>query len=93
MKPTSKLLMFAGCVITLLASGCSDNNNSSAAGNSSTVPIVAETFVPDSASVSNDAFMAYLQSLNGADESSEALTVKESFAVSADEVNDPKPLV
>ncbi len=94
MKPTNKLLALIGLTVALVFSGCSsDNNSSNNANNAVTPPIVSESFVPDSASVSNEAYMSYLLSMNGADEASEPLSLKESFAVSPDEVNDPQPLV
>jgi hypothetical protein len=95
MKPTKKLLALIGLTVALVASGCSSDNNSSNnnANNGVTPPTVSESFVPDSASVSNEAYISYLLSLNAADEASEPLSLKESFAVSADEVNDPQPLV
>lgn len=42
--------------------------------------------------MSSAAFVDFIMSLNANDESSEPLTIKNSFAVPADESNEPVPL-
>lgn len=86
MNTTSKTLLAAGLATTLLLSGCW--------GGSDDAGPVSSTSVPDSADDSPAAFMAYVTSLvnSGDDETSEPLTVSDSFQVPDDETSDPQPL-
>ena len=82
-----KLLAAGGLMAALALAGCWDDNN-----NSDTVPPVASTEVPDSAGVSTASFVAFILGLSASDESSEPLTLKDTFAVPADETGEPTPL-
>lgn len=85
MKTTPKILLAAGLATTLIVSGC--------AGNDDRQPITGSaSSVPDSAGASPAAFMAFLLTLKPDDETSEPLTLNDSFAVPDDEVDDPQPL-
>ena len=88
MNTTSKTLLAAGLATTLILSGCSSENSDDGPGS------VSSTSVPDSADDSPAAFMAYVTSLvnSGDDETSEPLTVSDSFQVPDDETSDPQPL-
>lgn len=55
-------------------------------------PTVA-TEVPDAAGVSVTAFVSFILGLAANDESSEPLTLKDTFAVPADETSEPTPLI
>jgi hypothetical protein len=80
-------LAAAGLVAALGLAGCwGDNNN-----NPSPPPPV--TVVPDSAGVSTAAFFSFLMSLSMTDETSEPLTIKDTFAVPADDAAEPTPIV
>ena len=57
----------------LTLSGCWGDNEDD-------LPPVATTEVPDSAGISTAAFVSYLLTLGAGDESSEPLTLKETFA-------------
>jgi hypothetical protein len=48
--------------------------------------------VPDSAGISTAAFINFIMGLSATDETSEPLTIKASFAVPANESDDPTPL-
>ena len=85
MKTTSKILLATGLITTLLVSGCGSNDDGGDGAGSA-------SFVPDSASASPAAFIAYLMTLNPDDETSEPLTLSDSFAVPADEASEPQPL-
>lgn len=75
MKTTSKYLATAIGFAVLSLGACSSND--------STTPAI--TAVPESAGVSVGAFVSFLQSLGESDETSEPLTIPDSFAVPADE--------
>ena len=74
--------------ITLALSGCSDDDDDDLV----TAPPPASTEVPDSAGASTASIFSYLMSLSASDDSSEPLTLKDSFAVPPDEVSEPTPL-
>ena len=88
MKTISKILLTTELITTLIFSGCGSNDDSG--------PVAAtpppSTSVPESAGVSAAAFVAYLMTLNPNDETSEPLTLSDSFAVPADEANEPQSL-
>lgn len=84
MKTPRKLMYGAALGVGLLASGC---------GNNSSSPPIAAVSVPDSASASGVAFVAFLQSLSGSDETSVPLTISDTFAVPAEETTEPQTLI
>ncbi len=90
MKKQSKLLTASVMAVALTLAGCwdDDNNNNT---ETITLPVVIAE-VPDSAGLSTAAFFSYLLSLAVSDESSEPLTLKDTFAVPADESAEPTPL-
>ncbi len=89
MKHQRKLYAAAAVAALLSLAGCWDDDNNDPPV---TPPPVASTEVPDSAGVSVAAFFSYILSLGASDESSEPLTIKDSFAVPADESSEPTPL-
>ena len=87
----SRMLSAAGTAAMVLAlAGCWNDNDTN------DVPVVPPpppvTAVPDSAGVSGAAFISFIMSLSGSDETSEPLTIKDTFAVPPDEGNEPTPL-
>ena len=74
---------------TLTLAGCWDDDDGDP-GPSPNPP--ASTEVPDSAGVGTASFFSFLLSLSATDESSEPLTIKDSFAVPADESAESTPL-
>jgi hypothetical protein len=82
------LLAATSLVAVLGLAGCWDDNNSSA----DPVPPTASTEVPDSAGISTASIVSFILGLSGSDESSEPLTIKDTFAVPADESAEPTPL-
>ena len=88
MNKTSKIWLAAGLATTLILSGCSGENSDDGPGP------VSSTSVPDSADDSPAAFMAYVMTLvnSSDDETSEPLTVSDSFQVPHDEASGPQPL-
>jgi hypothetical protein len=90
MKTSSKLWLAAGLAAALVTvAGCSDSNDD----NTTTSGNPGAATVPDSAGTTVASFMAYLIGLDANDEKSEPLLIKDSFAVPADEGNDPLPVV
>lgn len=85
MKTQRKLLTAAALAAVLTLSGCWGDNEDD-------LPPVATTEVPDNAGISTAAFVSYLLTLGASDESSEPLTLKETFAVPANENDEPTPL-
>ena len=86
MKNHRELLAATGLIAALSLAGCWDDNDNEF------VPPTASTDVPVSAGVSTASFVSYILSLSGSDESSEPLTLKDTFAVPADEGAEPTPL-
>ena len=78
----------AALATTLALAGCWNDDDDE--------PVVAvptpSTDVPDSAAASTASFFSYLLGLNSSDESSQPLTLKDSFAVPADESAEPSVL-
>ena len=88
MKNRRKLLAAASLMAALGLAGCSNSSN-----DTTPVPPVVITEVPDSAGVSTAALVSFILGLNAGDEASEPLTIKDSFAVPADDSTEPTPLV
>ena len=88
MKLQRKMLTAAAVATALALSGCWDDDND----DDPTPPPAAATEVPDSAGVSTAAFVAFILGLGASDESSEPLTIKDAFAVPADETGEPSTL-
>ena len=87
MKTQRHLLAASGLIAVLGLAGCWGDSENAAASP------VAITEVPDSAGVSTAALVSFILGLNAGDEASEPLTIKDSFAVPADESAEPTPLV
>jgi hypothetical protein len=86
MNATKKMLIALAMVAPIVIVGCGGGDSND---NSQTADTTA---VPESAGTSVAAFMSFLSSLASNDETSEPLTVSDSFAVPADETNDPQPV-
>jgi hypothetical protein len=86
MKNHRKFLAATGLIAALSLAGCWDDNNSDP------VPSTPSTEVPDSAGASTATFVSFILGLSVTDESSEPLTIKDTFAVPADESAEPTPL-
>ena len=86
MKKTTKIFLTMGLTTTLLVGGCGSSNHDA------TTP-ASSTSVPDSAGVSANAFITFLMSLKPNDETSEPLTLGNSFAVPDEDAGEPQPLV
>ena len=85
MKIQRKFLTATAIASVLTLAGCwGDDDDDNGA------PVVSE--VPASAGVSSATFVSYLLSLAGNDETSEPLTITDTFAVPADESAEPTPL-
>ena len=86
MKIYRKLLAATAGVATLTLAGCWGGNDDEP------VPTPASTEVPNSAGLGTAAFVSYLLTLGAGDESTEPLTLKDTFAVPAEEAAEPTPL-
>ena len=92
MKTNSKRWLAVGLAAALVTlTACSGGSDTPVAG-SNPPPSGGPGTVPDSASTSVAGFLAYLKGLSPNDETSEPLLIKDSFAVPADEAEDPAPL-
>ena len=80
MRNRRKLLAAAGLMAALGLAGCWHNDDDPVPP---VVPPVAITVVPDSAGVSTAALVSFILGLSASEESSEPLTIKDTFAVSA----------
>lgn len=89
MNKLHKLFTVTALATTLALAGCWDDDEDDPVA--APIPPVS-TEVPDSAGVSTAAFFAYILSLSGSNESSEPLTLKDSFAVPAEESAEPTAL-
>ena len=89
MKKHRTLWAAVAVAATLTLGGCWSDDD----GDTEPVPTPpGSTEVPDSASASTAAFFSFLLALGSNDEGSEPLTLKDSFAVPADETSEPTPL-
>lgn len=89
MKTNSKRWLAGGLAAALVTlTACSGGSDTSPGGTGTT----GAGTVPDSAGTSGAGFMAYLKGLSPTDETSEPQLIKDSFAVPADEAEDPAPL-
>ena len=86
MKIHRKLLTATGLAVVVALAGCWGDDDDDPAS----LPASAE--VPDSAGISTAAFVTYLLGLSASDESSEPLTINDSFNVPADDTAEPTPL-
>jgi len=74
--------------LVLAVAGCwGDDNN-----DTPVPPTPPVTAVPDSAGLTAAAFISFIRTLRGSDESSEPLTIKDTFAVPLVEGAEPTPL-
>ena len=94
---TNRMFMAAlGLVGALALAGCwnddDSNNDDVIVAPPPLPPPVVVNEVPDSAGVSVAAFVSYLLTLGGSDETTEPATLKDSFAVPADESSEPSAL-
>ena len=90
MKTHRHLLAASGLIAVLGLAGCWGDSDDAVAP---PAPPVAITEVPDSAGVSTAALVSFILGLGASDEASEPLTIKDSFAVPADDSTEPTPLV
>lgn len=88
MKNHRKLLAATAFVAAWALAGCWDDDDEAV----QPVPPTASTEVPDSAGLSTVSFVSFILGLSGSDESSEPLTLKDAFAVPAEETGEPTPL-
>ena len=86
MKHLSKLVSAGALLAMLAAAGCSGGNDGGGNQNQ------AAAEVPDSASVSTTAFIAFLKSLTTDDETGEPLKFRDGWAAPSSETGDPEPL-
>lgn len=87
MNKLQKLLVASGLIAALGLAGCSNRDD-----DDPVPPPAASGEVPDSAGLSTAAFVSFIMGLSATDESSEPLTLKDTFAVPADETGEPTPL-
>lgn len=95
MKHVSKFVSAATLLTMLTLAGCSggsDGNDSGPGNPGGGNQNQSSTEVPDSASVSTAAFIAFMKSLATDDETSEPLTFREGWASPASETDDAEPL-
>lgn len=89
MNSTRLILAAASAALALSLSGCWDDDDDDTVP---PPPVVAPGAVPDSAGASAAAFISYLPTLSGTDESAEPLTIGDAFAVPADDTSEPAPV-
>ncbi len=87
MKMQRKLLMAGAVASALTLAGCWDDDDIVVE-----TPPVASTEVPASAGASTAAFLSFLMSLSASNETSEPLSISDTFAVPPDESSEPTPL-
>ena len=88
MRNNRKLLAATAMAAALVLAGCWDDDD-----DQPTPVTPVSTEVPSSAGVGTASFVSFLLTLAGNDESSEPLTINDSFAVPADEAAEPTTLV
>jgi ABC-type uncharacterized transport system auxiliary subunit len=87
MNNQRKALLVAALAGALALAGCWNNDDDD------TTPVASNGVeVPDSAGASNAAFVTFLLTMSGSDETSEPLLIKDTFTVPVDDTNDPQPL-
>ncbi len=88
MKITRMFVAAGASALVLSLAGCWDDDNDDAV-----VVAPPSTEVPDSAGAGAAAFVSFILSLATGDESSEPLTIRDSFAVPPEDSAEPIPLV
>ena len=83
---TRKIGLAAALAAALLVGACGGDDDDEP------VPVVVTQEVPDSAGASSAAFVGYVQGLASSDETTEPLTIRDSFAVPPDDDAEPSPL-
>ena len=73
--------------LALGLAGCWDDDDDNGG-----TPVVVDGEVPDRAGASSTSFIEFIQSLAGSDETSEPLSIRESFTTPADDDGEPAPL-
>ena len=84
MNSRFKIGLAMSLVAAMALGGCWGDDDDESTG--------ATTEVPDSAAASSSSFVAYLQSLDPANESNEPALISEGFAAPPDEASEPIPL-
>ena len=87
MNSISKIGLAAALASALLLGACGGGNS-----DDTPAPVVDATEVPQSAAASSSAFVGYVRGLGASDETTEPLTIKDAFAVPADDTGEPIPL-
>jgi len=88
MMNIQRKLLTAGAMAAALAlAGCFGDDD-----DDTVTPPVGSTEVPASAGVSTASFISFLMGLSATDETSEPLSIPDTFAVPADETSEPTPL-
>ena len=85
MNSTRLIVAASAAALALSLGGCWDDDDD-------LPPVVVPAAVPDSAGASAAAFITYLPTLSTTDESSEPLTIGDTFAVPADDTSEPAPV-
>ena len=85
MNSTRLIVAASAAALALSLGGCWDDDDD-------TPPVAIPAAVPDSAGASSTAFITYLMTLSDTDESSEPLTIGDTFAVPADDTSEPAPV-
>ena len=86
MNSTRLIVAATAAALALSLGGCWDD------GDETLPPVAVPAAVPDSAGASAAAFITYLPTLSATDESSEPLTIGDTFAVPADDTSEPAPV-
>ncbi len=85
-KIPQRLKLAAASAVVLLLVGCWANEDNKA---QPPLPPAPVTEVPDSAGASSSAFVTFLLSLAGGDDTGEPLLIRDTFAVPADDSTEP----
>ena len=86
MNSTRLIAAAMAAALALSLGGCWDDDDDTLP------PVAVPAAVPDSAGASAAAFITYLPTLSATDESSEPLTIGDTFAVPADDTSEPAPV-